>query len=177
MSLLTIYYALVGLWHGGRFDHIFRCKLCANVLWALPIGVCIFVFSGNIFFALTGALISGLGKATGHGQYMYITDFPEKGDPEQVDPFVSLFFGKEDPNFDNYTRNVFGLSVTGCFATIGSLFMLPYNIPLALGLVGVGLFKGPIYALCKELHLGKYRFPASEALTGFVVGLAIVLGV
>lgn len=92
---------------------------------------------GSIF--ITSAL-AFLGLRTGHGQYMTMPPMMylrEISTPEKIDPFVSLFFGK-DPKLTStyksgrvlpaiyaygetkaYWRNVFGMSITGLIVTLG----------------------------------------------------------
>ena len=173
LYLLPLYYLLIGLWHGGRFDHIYRCKLCANILWGLGFVCFVYATTHSVFLAIFAGVLSAVGKALGHGQYMYITDRPEYVAPERVDFIVRLVFGKET-NPDYVARNVFGLTVVGLTAVSGALLVLPHA-PISVSLLlAAGALKGPIYLFCKKLFKTT-RFPISEALTGFVVGLTLSL--
>ena len=94
-----------------------------------------------------------LGKRMGHGQYFHLNYSPRENEEqdEKIDPFVSLFFGKDlgGHGRKRYWRGVFGLSITGLICALGAgvaLGVAGHYIASAVILAG-GIAKAGAYML------------------------------
>lgn len=117
-----------------------------------------------------------VGIATGHGQYFLSLGIKFLGDTkERVDPFVSLFFGK-DPRTDERFRSLSGAAQTNAIrSAMNDYGMKKLYWRCVFGMFTTGTLVGvPALVIC--LSFGAIIPAICFALTGVVKALAYMAG-
>lgn len=128
--LYTLYMSLVNRIHGGGLVPS-SSKGINNALFAIGVmapGIIAYLSAGNDVLQLSslaiplafGAVVAL--KGTGHGQYFDLATWPTPVSDEKLDFIVKLFYG--DDTYTSYSRDAFGLLVTGLFAVLPAAIFL-----------------------------------------------------
>lgn len=178
LPFLPLYYGVLFRMHGGMPPHIpFVKRLLTEFLIALPIGFLCYLISLNLYVGVAATVSSLLLKKKGHGQYFNLTTlppYPKRIEPEDIDVFVSPFFGTDPRTKEDYDgltkkqqmnrvlqygsvkllfRNLWGLVVSG------GLVFLPLSLTFMFYLGFEGIVIGTLLFLSFGfLKAGAYAF-------------------